>query len=194
MSVVVEFVDKGITGAVESRPELNRLMDGRRTAPATGRRMARLSGSHSALDTPRVLHHALAAQTMAVGREPCGRCSNRFRCPHLSFAGVPAVLKRLRQQLPPYRLGITGLLDWSSRITPDQVNELRGTVDEVVVQTYQGRQTIENYGAYLPGVCQLTLPFNIGLIQNGNWEAPEYFAKSAWFRGCVVFLQNRRGN
>ncbi len=102
-------------------------------------------------------------------------------------------LKGLRRQLPSeYRLGITGLLDWSSRADPDEVNQLRGIVDEVVVQTYQGRHTIENYSAYLPRVSQLSLPFKIGLIQGGNWNAPGYIATSLWFRGYVVFLQNPR--
>ena len=65
-------------------------------------------------------------------------------------------------------------------------------MDEVVVQTYQGRHTIENYSAYLPRVSQLNLPFKIGLIQGGNWDAPSYIAESPWFRGYVVFLQNPR--
>jgi len=102
-------------------------------------------------------------------------------------------LEQFRQRLPgEYRLGITGLMDWSSRVDPAQVNRLRGIVDEVVVQTYQGRHTIENYAAYLPRVCQLTMPFKIGLIQGGNWDAPSYIAESPWFRGYVVFLQNPR--
>jgi hypothetical protein len=102
-------------------------------------------------------------------------------------------LKGLRRQLPSeYRLGITGLLDWSSRADPDEVNQLRGIVDEVVVQTYQARHTIENYSAYLPRVSRLTLPFKIGLIQGGNWDAPTYITASPWFRGYVVFLQNQR--
>jgi hypothetical protein len=102
-------------------------------------------------------------------------------------------LAHLRQLLPQdYRLGITGLLDWSSRADPREVNQLRGIVDEVVVQTYQGRHTIENCAAYLPRVSQLNLPFKIGLLQNGVWEAPSYLSKSPWFRGYVVFLQNLR--
>lgn len=102
-------------------------------------------------------------------------------------------LEEFRRWLPAeYRLSITGLLDWSSRADPDEVNRLRGIVDEVVVQTYQGRHTIENYSAYLPRVCRLSLPFKIGLIQGGKWDAPDYLGTSAWFRGYVVFLQNRR--
>lgn len=104
-----------------------------------------------------------------------------------------AFLEGLRGQLPSeYRLSITGLLDWSSRVGPDEMNRLRGIVDEVVVQTYQGRRTIENYAAYLPRVSRLTLPFKIGLIQGGNWDAPPYIAASPWFRGYVVLLQNPR--
>ena len=102
-------------------------------------------------------------------------------------------LAGLRKQLPAeYRLGITGLMDWSSRVDSGQVNQLRGIVDEVIVQTYQGRHTIEDYSAYLPRVSRLNLPFKIGLIQGGNWDAPGYIAQSSWFRGYVVFLQNPR--
>lgn len=102
-------------------------------------------------------------------------------------------LRQFRHRLPSeYRLGITGLLDWSSRADPDQVNELRGVVDEVVVQTYQGRHTIVNYAAYLPRVSLLKLPFKIGLIEGGVWDAPDYLAASPWFRGYVIFLQNPR--
>lgn len=99
----------------------------------------------------------------------------------------------LRRQLPPeYRLGITGLMDWSSRVDPDEVSQLRGIVDEVVIQTYQGRHTIDDYAAYLPRISRLNLPFKIGLIQGGEWDAPAYIAASPWFRGYVVFLQNPR--
>ena len=102
-------------------------------------------------------------------------------------------LKQLRQRLPSdYRLGITGLMDWSSRADHAQVNQLRGVVDEVVVQTYQGRHTIENYSDYLPRVSRLNIAFKIGLIQGGNWDAPGYIEASPWFRGYVVFLQNPR--
>ncbi|WP_455285612.1 DUF3142 domain-containing protein [Cupriavidus necator] len=103
-----------------------------------------------------------------------------------------AFLQRLRERLPAdYRLSITGLMDWSSRIDVDQINRLRGMVDEVVIQTYQGRHTIRDYRAYLPRVSRLQLPYKIGLVQGGEWEAPSYLAGNPWFRGYVVFLQNR---
>ncbi|CAG9203206.1 conserved exported hypothetical protein [Paraburkholderia sabiae] len=100
-------------------------------------------------------------------------------------------LRQLREHLPAdCKLSITGLLDWSSRIDADQVNELGKIVDEVVVQTYQGRRTIDGYAAYLVRVGRLQLPFRIGVIQGGEWTPPSYLAQSPWFRGYVVFLRN----
>lgn len=100
-------------------------------------------------------------------------------------------LRDLRQRLPAdLRLSITGLMDWSSNADPAAIAQLNGVVDEVVVQTYQGRQSIPDYAAYLPRMNRLGLPFKIGLIQGGEWETPGYLKGSEWFRGYVVFLQN----
>jgi len=102
-----------------------------------------------------------------------------------------AFLKDLRQRLPSrYKLSITGLMDWSSNANPQAIGQLKGVVDEVVVQTYQGRHSIADYAAYLPRISRLGLPFKIGLIQGGEWNAPEYLQDSPWFRGYVVFLRN----
>jgi hypothetical protein len=100
-------------------------------------------------------------------------------------------LRDLRQRLPnEYRLSITGLLDWSAHADLQVLDQLHGVIDEIVVQTYQGRQTISNYTAYLPQVSRLKVPFKIGLLQHGEWQEPAYLAASPWFRGYVVFLQN----
>ena len=100
-------------------------------------------------------------------------------------------LKDLRQRLPrDLRLSITGLMDWSSNADPAAIAQLKGVVDEVVVQTYQGRHSIPDYAAYLPRMNRLGLPFKIGLIQGGDWQEPAYLQESEWFRGYVVFLQN----
>lgn len=102
-----------------------------------------------------------------------------------------AFLRDLRQRLPAdYRLSITGLLDWSSNADASAMGELKGVVDEVVLQTYQGRRSIPDYGAYLPRMNRLGLPFKIGLIQGGQWQAPETLHNNPWFKGYVVFLQN----
>ena len=100
-------------------------------------------------------------------------------------------LRDLRQRLPAeLRLSITGLMDWSSNADPAAIAQLKGVVDEVVVQTYQGRKSIPDYAAYLPRMNRLGLPFKVGLIQGGVWEAPGYLQGNEWFRGYVVFLQN----
>ena len=100
-------------------------------------------------------------------------------------------LKDLRQRLPKeLRLSITGLMDWSSNADPAAIAQLKGVVDEVVVQTYQGRHSIPDYAAYLPRMNRLGMPFKIGLIQGGEWQEPGYLQGSEWFRGYVVFLQN----
>ena len=100
-------------------------------------------------------------------------------------------LRDLRRRLPPqYRLSITGLMDWSSNADASAIGNLKGVIDEVVVQTYQGRHSIPDYAAYLPRMNRLGLPFKIGLIQGGEWQAPGYLQDNEWFRGYVVFLQN----
>ena len=102
-----------------------------------------------------------------------------------------AFLRDLRQRLPAdLRLSITGLMDWSSNADPTAIAQLKGVVDEVVVQTYQGRHSIPDYAAYLPRMNRLGVPFKIGLIQGGEWQAPGYLQGSEWFRGYVVFLRN----
>lgn len=101
-------------------------------------------------------------------------------------------LRQLRAQLPAnYQLSITGLLDWSSNGDIEAVNQLKDIVDEVTIQTYQGRKTITNYTAYLSKLKRLTLPFKIGLIQNGEWQAPSDLESNPWFQGYIIFLQNQ---
>lgn len=100
-------------------------------------------------------------------------------------------LRDLRSRLPTdCQLSITGLLDWSGGSSPDAINQLKEVVNEIIVQTYQGRHTITNYRDYLPSLSRLNLPFKVGLIQHGEWSQPVGLANNAWFRGYVVFLQN----
>nr|WP_244913715.1 DUF3142 domain-containing protein [Pantoea coffeiphila] len=98
-------------------------------------------------------------------------------------------LTALRQKLPrEYALGVTGLLDWAS--TGDIATLNRLPVDELVVQTYQGRHSVQGYASYLPALRKLEIPFRIGLVQHGKWE-PRYereLSASRWYRGTVVFM------
>jgi hypothetical protein len=102
-----------------------------------------------------------------------------------------AFLADLRKRLPTdCRLSITGLLDWSSNGDPAGLAALGGVVDEVVLQIYQGRRVIPGYAGYLAALKRLEIPFRIGLLQGGEWEAPDHLAGNPWFRGYVVFLVN----
>ncbi len=89
------------------------------------------------------------------------------------------------------KLGITGLLDWSANGDPRGLDALASTVDEVVLQIYQGRHTIAGYERYLARLGRFQIPFRIGLIQHGDWQPPAGLDTNPMFRGYVVFLQNR---
>ena len=106
-----------------------------------------------------------------------------------------AFLRDLRRRLPAgCRLGITGLLDWSSQGDSATLNGLGSVVDEIVLQTYQGRRTIAGYTAYLASLERLKVPFKIGLAEGGDWSAPPDLATNPQFRGYVVFLENPRAD
>lgn len=98
-------------------------------------------------------------------------------------------LAGLRRRLPArYRLSVTGLMDWSAQGDPTALASLAGTVDEVVIQTYQGRRTIPGYTRYMASLARLPLPYRIGLVEGGEWRAPPGLASDPEFRGYVVFL------
>ena len=85
---------------------------------------------------------------------------------------------------------MTGLLDWAKNGDIATLNAL--PIDELVVQSYQGRQTVKNYQDYLPDLMRLNIPFKLGLVQAGNWdsESEAVLEKSLWYRGTVVFMLN----
>lgn len=110
---------------------------------------------------------------------------------HLS--GYVAFLQQLRQRLPSdYRLSVTGLLDWAKTGEIAQINRLNNIVDELVVQTYQGRSTVNRYTEYLPALLTLRVPFRLGLVQHGRWDErwQHRLSASPFYRGAVVFLLN----
>ncbi len=98
-------------------------------------------------------------------------------------------LADLRRRLPErYRLSVTGLMDWSANGDPAQLARLRGVVDEVVIQTYQGRTTIPGYAGYVARLRHLPVPYRIALVEGGEWRAPPGLERNPQFRGYVVFL------
>ena len=106
--------------------------------------------------------------------------------------GYAQFLSQLRRRLPAhYRLSVTGLLDWSAHGDPAALARLGGVVDEVVVQTYQGRSTIPGYQHYMAALTHLTLPHKIALVEQGEWHEPPGLAQDRQFRGYVVFMLSR---
>jgi hypothetical protein len=107
------------------------------------------------------------------------------------LSGYTAFLRRLRVALPKdCALSVTGLMDWASQGSPEDLSELAGIVDEVIFQTYRGRDTVENIDAYLARLDRLTIPFRLGLAEGASWPAPSSIAANKNFRGYVVFLRN----
>jgi hypothetical protein len=102
-----------------------------------------------------------------------------------------AFLRDLRARLPRrYRLSITGLMDWSANGDPAALAALEGVVDEVAVQTYQGRATIPGYEAWFERMRGFPIPFKVGLVQGGQWREPPGLRAEPNFRGYIVFLVN----
>ncbi len=98
-------------------------------------------------------------------------------------------LTEIRKKLPrQYQLSVTGLMDWTNNQDPHTMNLLINSLDEIVIQTYQGKHTIENYPRYLNGLNRLKIPFKIGLVQHGRWQANNSIEKAPYFKGYVIFL------
>ena len=98
-------------------------------------------------------------------------------------------LKGLKRALPEgTHLSVTGLMDWGANGDPAALAKLGTVVDEVVVQTYQGRDTIPGYERYLASLSKLCLPYKVALAEGGEWRAPAGLAADPHFKGYVVFL------
>jgi len=133
---------------------------------------------------------AMLARWRAAGNRLVGlQIDFDARTQHL--AEYAAFLADLRRRLPPgIKLGTTGLLDWSANGDPHGLDALAGSVDEVVLQIYQGRHVIPGYQAYLAKLDRMKVPFRIGVLQGGEWRPPRELDRNPAFRGYVVFLHN----
>lgn len=100
-------------------------------------------------------------------------------------------LRNLRQSLPKdCALSVTGLMDWASQATPEDLDALSGSVDELVFQTYRGRETVRDVDVYLGRLGRLRIPFRLGLAEGAAWSPPAVLARHPYFRGYIVFLRN----
>ncbi|KAJ8137857.1 hypothetical protein OY671_008930, partial [Metschnikowia pulcherrima] len=71
-----------------------------------------------------------------------------------------------------YRLSITGSMDWSAGGDPAASTASGSVVDDVVLQTYQGRRTVPGYEAYLRSSARSPFPYRSGSVEGGAWRAP----------------------
>jgi hypothetical protein len=112
------------------------------------------------------------------------------------LADYASFLQRVRSVLPRrYKLSITGLMDWSANGDPGALVRMKGIVDEIVIQTYQGRSTIWGYEHYFERMRGFPIPFKVGLVENGRWIEPAALRSEPNFTGYVVFLlPARRGS
>ena len=102
-----------------------------------------------------------------------------------------AFLAELRKALPEgCRLSVTGLMDWASQASLEDIDKLSGTVDEMIFQTYRGRETVKDIDAYLARLGRLHVPFRLGLAEGAQWSAPATLTRNPHFLGYVVFLRN----
>lgn len=128
------------------------------------------------------------AQWRSAGNEVAGLQVD-FDASTKGLSNYAAFLKGLRARLPgDVRLSITGLMDWSAHGDPQSLAQLAGIVDEVVIQTYQARTTIPGYEAYFRRMERFPIPFRVGLVEGGQWQAPVGLERHTQFRGYVVFL------
>ncbi len=108
------------------------------------------------------------------------------------LANYARFLADFRRRLPArYRLSVTGLMDWSAQGDPAALARLAGVVDEVVIQTYQGRHTIPGYQPYIASLARLPLAYRVALVEGGEWQEPPGLRADPHFRGYVVFLLPR---
>jgi hypothetical protein len=103
--------------------------------------------------------------------------------------GYARFLAGLRQRLPDgLKLSATGLLDWPANASEGDLAALAGALDEIVIQTYQGTETIPEYAKYIDAVRRLPMPYRVALVEGGEWDPPARLQDDPRFKGYVVFL------
>ncbi len=136
--------------------------------------------------------HAQIARTLARWSAAGNRVEGLqvdFDARTKGLANYGTFLADLRARLPKhYKLSVTGLMDWGANGDPGALRSLVGVVDEVVVQTYQGRSTIPGYEAYFERLARLPVPHRVALVEGGEWTEPPALARDPQFKSYVVFL------
>lgn len=101
-------------------------------------------------------------------------------------------LKSLKRVLgSDYKLSVTGLADWASESSRQDLNNLSAEVDEVVYQLYVGRSQIPMIESYASKLTKAELPFKIGALSSQIGSLPEELFSSPNYRGTVIFAEER---
>jgi hypothetical protein len=105
-------------------------------------------------------------------------------------------LREIRDQLPAcYQLSITGLMDWIN-YSPGSLH--LDFLDEVVLQTYQGTQSVANLDLYLAKLVKQGAPFatsfKLGFVEGASLSEVllAQISDNPDFCGCVTFLLPRQ--
>lgn len=102
-------------------------------------------------------------------------------------------LHSLRSRLPiNCSISVTGLMDWAYQASPEDLNALSQNIDELVFQTYQGRNTVKNIDSYIERLRDIKIPFLLGVAEDANWTNPTFLSKNPNFKGYVLFLTNKK--
>jgi len=144
--------------------------------------------------TPEIV--AAASRRLSLWRAQPGRVAGvqvDFDASTHGLRNYAAFLTELRRSLPEgCALSVTGLMDWASQAAPEDMDALAGTVDELIFQTYRGRETVRDIDAYVARLSRLHIPFRLGLAEGAAWTPPAALARNPHFLGYVVFLRNTR--
>lgn len=114
-----------------------------------------------------------------------------YDAPTAKIGTYAEFLRRLRQRIPDdFKLSVTGLADWSTTGRASDLKQLTTTVDEVVVQLYQGSKPVAHLEKYARGLARLQQPFKIGLLPTMQLDSASLkaIAVSPFFQGSVTFV------
>lgn len=86
-------------------------------------------------------------------------------------------------------LSVTGLADWASSASPDELFSLADSTDEIIFQLYNGKRPIPALSQYAAHISRFQRPFKVGILPSQQNNLPLDLLSSPQFRGAVIFLE-----
>ncbi len=114
-----------------------------------------------------------------------------FDSPTSKLAAYSNFLSEVRRLLPQnYALSVTGLGDWVFGGDEDALHSISSSVDEIVFQLYQGRQTLPYFDDYASKLKEYPRPFRIGLLYGAPTSSSvRTLEANPNYRGVIYFIQ-----